>query len=212
MGNLFRPDSPLMRFMMLITNLILLNVLWLIGCIPVITAGASTVAMHSVLIGHIKGKDDAVLKPFLKAFKENFRIATPLWLLNLILGAVLAAELFYLSTGAQLWLKVVFGVLLFIYSAATAYLYPLLARYETTVKRALLNSFMLPVRHLLSSVCVVVLNLLPVALMVVFPEIFWKTILAWTLIGFSLIAYLVLRILLPVFGKYETPAEEPPEK
>lgn len=201
-----------MRFMMLVTNLILLNVLWLVGCIPVITAGASTVAMHSVLIGYIKGKDDAVLKPFLKAFKENFRIVTPLWLLNLIVGAVLTAELFYLSTGAQLWLKVVFGVLLFIYSAATAYLYPLLARYETTAKRALLNSFMLPGRHLLSSVCVVVLNLLPVALMVAFPEVFWKTILIWTLIGFSLIAYLVLRILLPVFGKYETPTEETPEK
>lgn len=201
-----------MRFMMLVTNLILLNVLWLVGCIPVITAGASTVAMHSVLIGYIKGKDDAVLKPFLKAFKENFRIVTPLWLLNLIVGAVLAAELFYLSTGAQLWLKVVFGVLLFIYCAATAYLYPLLARYETTAKRALLNSFMLPGRHLLSSVCVVVLNLLPVALMVAFPEVFWKTILIWTLIGFSLIAYLVLRILLPVFGKYETPTEETPEK
>ena len=201
-----------MRFMMLVTNLILLNVLWLVGCIPVITAGASTVAMHSVLIGYIKGKDDAVLKPFLKAFKENFRIVTPLWLLNLIVGAVLAAELFYLSTGAQLWLKVIFGVLLFIYSAATAYLYPLLARYETTAKRALLNCFMLPGRHLLSSVCVVVLNLLPVALMVAFPEVFWKTILIWTLIGFSLIAYLVLRILLPVFGKYETHTEETPEK
>ena len=208
MGNLFRPDSPLMRFMMLITNLIALNVLWLIGCIPIVTAGASTVAMHTVLLSYINRKDDAVLKPFFRAFRENFRTVTPLWLMNLLVGAVMVAEIVYLSVGAQLWLKVVFGVLLLIYGAATSYLYPLLARYETTAKQALLNSFMLPVRHLLSSVCVVTLNVLPVFLLVAFPELFWKSILVWTVIGFSLIAYLDLKILLPVFQKYESATEE----
>ena len=208
MGNLFRPDSPLMRFMMLITNLIALNVLWLIGCLGVVTAGASTVAMHSVLISYIKGKDDAVLKPFLKAFKDNFRIATPLWLLNLLIGAVMAAELIYLSVDGQLWLKIIFGVLLFVYAAATAYLYPLLARYQTTRRAALFNSFALSMRHLLSSLCVVTLNALPVVLAVWFGEIFWKTVLVWSLMGFSLIAYLSVKILLPVFQKYEKSDEE----
>lgn len=197
-----------MRFMMLITNLIALNVLWLLGCIPIVTAGASTVAMHTVLLSYINRKDDAVLKPFFRAFRENFRTVTPLWLMNLLVGAVMVAEIVYLSVGAQLWLKVVFGVLLLIYGAATSYLYPLLARYETTAKQALLNSFMLPVRHLLSSVCVVTLNVLPVFLLVAFPELFWKSILVWTVIGFSLIAYLDLKILLPVFQKYESATEE----
>lgn len=197
-----------MRFMMLITNLIALNVLWLLGCIPIVTAGASTVAMHTVLLSYINRKDDAVLKPFFRAFRENFRTVTPLWLMNLLVGAVMVAEIVYLSAGAELWLKVVFGVLLLIYGAATSYLYPLLARYETTARQALLNSFMLPVRHLLSSVCVVTLNVLPVFLLVAFPELFWKSILVWTVIGFSLIAYLDLKILLPVFQKYEPATEE----
>ena len=197
-----------MRFMMLITNLIALNVLWLLGCIPIVTAGASTVAMHTVLLSYINRKDDAVLKPFFRAFRENFRTVTPLWLMNLLVGAVMVAEIVYLAAGAELWLKVVFGVLLLIYGVATSYLYPLLARYETTARQALLNSFMLPVRHLLSSVCVVTLNVLPVFLLVAFPELFWKSILLWTVIGFSLIAYLDLKILLPVFQKYEPATEE----
>lgn len=208
MGNIFRPDSPLMRFMMLITNLIALNVLWLIGCIPVITAGASTVAMHTVLLGYINGKDDAVLKPFFRAFKENFRLTTPIWLMNLLIGAVMAAEILYLSVGAQLWLKIVFGILVFIYSAATSYLYPLLARYQTSRKSAVFNSFALSMRHLLSSVCTVTLNALPILLIVGFAEIFWKSILVWTLFGFSLIAYLNLKILLPIFQKYDPAPEE----
>ena len=45
MGNIFRWDSPLMKFMMLITNLVCLNVLWLVCCLPVVTAGAATTAM-----------------------------------------------------------------------------------------------------------------------------------------------------------------------
>lgn len=208
MGNIFRPDSPLMRFMMLLTNLVILNILWLAGCIPVVTAGASTVAMYTVLLKYIGGKDDAVLKPFLRAFRDNFRVTTPLWLINLLIGAVLAAEMFYLYVDSSLWLKIIFGVLLFVYSAATSYLYPLLARHQTTAKAAAFNSFALAVRHLLSSVCVVVLNALPAVLMIAFTQIFWKTILVWTLIGFSLIAYLDLKILLPVFRKYEPSPEE----
>lgn len=208
MGNIFHPGSPLMRFMMFITNLIALNVLWLLGCVPVITAGASTVAMHSVLLTYIHGGDDTVVKPFFRAFRENFRTVTPLWLVNFLIGAVMAAEMFYLSVGAQLWLKVVFGILLFIYAAASSYLYPLLARYQTGGRSAVFNSFALSTRHILSSVCVVTLNALPVVLVVWFTDIFWKTILIWTVIGFSLIAYLSLKILLSVFKQYEQPSDE----
>ena len=209
MGNIFRPDSPLMRFMMLITNLIILNVLWLLCCIPVITAGAATVAMHSVLLGYLEGKDDAVLKPFFRGFRENFKLVTPLWLVNFLIGAVMAAEIFYLSVGdTALWLKILFGVLLFLYAAATSYLYPLLARYQTTRKAAVFNSFALTLRHLLSSVCVVTLNALPVVLLVGFPGVFWKSVLVWTLTGFSLIAYLSLKILLPIFKRYDPSSEE----
>lgn len=203
MGGIFRPDSPLMRFMMLVTNLAALNILWLIGCIPIFTAGASTVAMHSVILSYINGKDDTVLKPFFRAFRENFRVVTPVWILNFMIGAVMAAEIIYLSVDSQLWLKVVFGILLFIYTAATSYLYPLFARYHTTGKSAMFNSFALSVRHLFSSVCVVSLNALPAVLLVAFPEYFLKTVLVWMLIGFSLIAYLDSKILLPIFKKYE---------
>lgn len=197
-----------MRLMMLITNLILLNFLWILGSLPIITAGASTVAMHTVLLNCISGKDDSVLKPFFRAFKENFSTVTPVWLLNLLIGAVMVAEIFYLHTGAPLWLKILFGVLLFIYGAATSYLYPILARYQTTGKAAVFNSFALSVRHLPTSVCVVIPNALPIVLLVGFTDIFWQTVLLWTVIGFSLIAYLNLRILLPVFRKYDTPEAE----
>lgn len=203
MGNIFRWDSPLMRVMMLITNLICLNVLWLLCCLPVITAGAATTAMYSVIFQYITKQDDSVLKPFFKAFKENFKTVTPIWVLHLLIGAALGAEVFYLSQGTQLWVKVIFGILLFIYVGVSAYLYPILARYHTSRKQALLNSFALSTRHLFTTFCVVVLNAVPVALILFLPEMFWKTILLWTLGGFSLIAFLCGKMILTVLKKYE---------
>lgn len=203
MGNIFRWDSPLMRVMMLITNLICLNVLWLLCCLPVITAGAATTAMYSVIFQYITKQDDSVMKPFFKAFKENFKTVTPIWVLHLLIGAALGAEVFYLSQGAQLWIKVIFGILLFIYVGVGAYLYPILARYHTSRKQALLNGFALSTRHLFTTICVVVLNAVPVALILFLPEMFWKTILLWSLGGFSLIAFLCGKMILTVLKKYE---------
>ena len=192
-----------MRGMMLITNLICLNLLWLLCCVPVITAGAATTAMYSVIFQYITKQDDSVLKPFFKAFKENFKTVTPIWVLHLLIGAALGAEVFYLSQGAQLWIKAIFGILLFVYIGVSAYLYPILARYYTSRKQALLNSFALSTRYLFTTFCVVVLNAVPVALILLLPEMFWKTILLWSLGGFSLIAYLCGKMLLVVFRKYE---------
>ena len=208
MGNIFRLDSPLMKFMMLITNLICLNVLWLVCCLPVVTAGAATAAMYYVIFRYITGQDDAVLKPFFRAFKENFRPVTPIWILNLLIGAALAAEIFYLTQGGEMWLKVVFGVLLFIYAGASSYLYPIFARYETPAKQAIFNSFALSTRHLFSTALVVACNALPVLLVLFAPEAFRKTGIVWLLGGFSLLAYLNGRILMTVFKKHEPATSE----
>ena len=212
MGKIFHWDSPLMRFMMLITNLICLNVLWLLCCLPVVTAGAATAAMYSVLFLYITKQDDGVLKPYFKAFKENFKSVTPAWILHLLIGIALGAEAFYLSQGSELWLKVIFGILLFLYMGVGAYLYPILARYETTRKQALMNSILLSARHFFTTVCVVVLQAVPLALILLRPDYFWKSILLWTVGGFSLIAYLCAMMILPVLKKYDPqPAEETEE-
>ena len=202
MADMFHLDSKLMRLLTRITNLVCLNLLWIVGCIPVVTAGASTTAMYSVLFAYLADKEDAVLKPFLIAFRDNFRQVTPLWLGHILVAAAMGAGVFYMSLGVQTWVKVVFGIQLFVYGAVTSYCYPLCARYHTTRKAALFNSFFLTFRHLLSSVSLVVINALPLALILLAPKIFWQTFLAWILIGFSLCAYLNAKLLLVVFRQH----------
>ncbi len=204
MGKLFSWDSPLVKLMTLITNLICLNVLWLVCCLPVITAGAATTAMYGCIFRYIQKTDDGVLAPFFRDFRDNFRTVTPTWILNLLIGSAMAAECFYLTQSDELWLKIVFGVLLFLYAGASAWLYPLFARYDAAPKRTVLNSFALSFKHLLSTVLVVAFHALPVALLLFEPSIFWKLSMLWLLGGFSLIAYLNGRIFFSVFKKHES--------
>ena len=203
MGNIFRLDSPFMKFMTLITNLICVNVLWILCCIPVVTAGAATTAMYYVVFQYITHQDDAVLKPFFKAFRENFRGATPVWLLHLLIGAVMCAECFYLSQGAPGWLMVAFGVLLFLFVGFSSYLYPLMARYDASPKRAVFNSVALAFRHLGTTLCVAIFNVVPYVVLLFAPEFFHKSLLFWLVGGFSLIAYLNGRMLMMAFKKHE---------
>ena len=47
---LFNYDNPVWRFIGKLGDLVLLNLLWLICCIPVFTAGAATTAVYYVTL------------------------------------------------------------------------------------------------------------------------------------------------------------------
>ena len=88
-------NSPVMAFLNKMTDLILLNVIWLISCIPVITIGAATTAMYYVCIVSIRQGDGYVVKRFWYSFKNNFKQATIIWMIILILGIIMGLDLFF---------------------------------------------------------------------------------------------------------------------
>lgn len=207
----FRYDSPVYRKLMLFTNLIIVNFLWVLTCLPVITAGAATSALYHVIFQLLNCQEDEVVKPFFQAFRENFRQATLIWVPHLFIGLALAAEAIYLSIGSSGGLWLVFVVLAVIYLAVSSYIYPIIARYQSNTKKVLMNSAVLSIRHLFSSVCMVLLNTAPFVLLLRFPRIFWNTSLFWTFLGFSLAAYLNSRMLMNIFKKYEPTEAKPKE-
>ena len=73
------PDSRIYHVFETAWNLILVNLLTLLTCIPVITAGASLSAMYDVLL-RIRRKEEGVIhRNFFQAFRRNFAQATILW-------------------------------------------------------------------------------------------------------------------------------------
>lgn len=206
---MFRYGSPFTRFMTTVANLMLLNLLWIVTSLPIITIGASTTAMYHVVLQYVNKQDETLLKPYFKSFKQNFKQATLLWIPHGLIGLALVAELFYMTdgqTGAVWW--VIFAVLAVAYLLISAMLYPMLARYENTTRNIVINSINLSFRNILPMLSAVVLNITPLALMIIDYNAFLYTALFWTFGGFSLIAYLNSILIMRIFKKYEKPAED----
>lgn len=200
---MFRYGSALYRLMTLVSNLIILNLLWIVTSLPLVTLGASTTAMYYVTMQYVKKQDDSVFRAYFRAFKENLKQATVLWIPHGLMCAALAAEMYYLSLGQtdSLW-WLIFGILGGLFCMVSGMLYPMLARYRNTTRAIVINSINLSLRNLFPMLCVTILNLAPVVLLMQFTGTFLYLGLVWTFGGFSLIAYVNSAILLGVFKKY----------
>ena len=65
-------DSPVMRVLGRLGDIIILNMIFVVGCIPVITIGTSLSALYAVAMKMARGEDPSVWKEFWKAYKRNF--------------------------------------------------------------------------------------------------------------------------------------------
>ena len=88
--NIFRYDSPLMQFLSRAADLIWVNLLVLICSIPVFTAGAALSAMENIIYKILHNEDVRVTREFFQAFAKNFKQATGIWLIILVIEGVLS--------------------------------------------------------------------------------------------------------------------------
>lgn len=208
MKNIFNLDSPLMQMLTRAGDMILLNVLFLLCCIPVITIGASIAAMHKMMQEIVYDVDTSTVKGFFRAFKANFKQATILWgfvlLVILSLGCdVLLIITYFSGSEAVKWMFILLGVLAALVCCVLAYMIPLLVRYENTLREHLTNAAVLAIIKLPRTICLVALNLLPAILFAVSVSVFFQTLIFWLFIGFTFTTYLEVILLKPVFTELE---------
>lgn len=87
------------RFSELVMNVILLGFFWTLTCLGIVTVGASCTALNAGMRSYLLEKDKQPLKTYFRAFKEQFKVSTLVWLLHLLILAVLAVDLLYYSVG-----------------------------------------------------------------------------------------------------------------
>ena len=138
----FGVDSPLYRFLSKLLDVIRLNFLWIIFSIPIITIGASTVAAMSVALKMADDEEGYIGRGFLKAFKENWKQGTLLWLITAVAAYAiyLDFQFFEAIEGNPIIFLIVGIVSLIVVVSALLYAYPLSARYENTLFRTINNS------------------------------------------------------------------------
>ena len=141
---LFNLDSPVMVFLSKVANLMILNVLTIICCIPIFTAGAAITALYYVTIKMARGDDPYIIKGYFKSFKENFKQATIIWLIMLVILAIIAVDwrvtLVMMTGNSAKIMKTVLFIVSFLLLLTGLYIFPVLSRFDNTVKNTFRNA------------------------------------------------------------------------
>lgn len=197
-------DSPLMRGLSKIADLMWLNILTLLCCIPIVTVGASLTAMHYTALKIVRGEEAYISRNFFHSFKQNFRQATIVWVIQLLLMAVLASDyyLIYFS-GSQEQASMVMQIALTAATLITAttftMIYPLMAKFENTLPRMFKNAILLGLMKFPIVLVMLVLEVLPILIAVFFLQVLPLVVL----FGFVLSAYVGALLYNKSFKKME---------
>lgn len=192
MGRFFSFDSPLVTFLSKAVDLVILNVLTILCCIPVVTIGAAVTALYTAT-GRMRREEGSLVRDYFRAFRTNFKQATVLWLVFLIIGALLAYSLYFyacMEMTGRLALMAVTVMLFLLWNLVLAWVFPLLSRFDNTVGRTLHNAVLCSVAYLPRSLAMAVLNAVPWLLLFYATFFFLQSGLLWFAIWFSLAAYL----------------------
>ena len=183
-------------------DLLILNIITMLMCLPIITAGAALTAMHYVLLKMVRGEEGYILKSFFRSFKREFRQATVLWILYVALAALMASNLVLVLQGSgryPIWLPSSIVVVAVLELMFMIYTFAMLSRFDDTIYHTLLNAVTLTFAELPRSLEMAVITLVPLI------AFFRVSILLPVLVlfGLSVPGYACAMIYDPVFRKIE---------
>ena len=209
MGALFNLDNPVWNFMGKVADLVILNVLAIICSLPIFTIGASWTALYFVTIRMARKEEGYIIKDFFRSFKENFKQATIIWLLVLVVAAIFVGDvLIYNMMPEQIpqVIMVVVAALGYLVMGTVVYVFPLLSRFDNTTKNTIKNAFLLSIVNVPYTLIFIILMIIPIILTIFVLELFPIIIM----VGISLPAFLISLMMVRILRKVE-PAEEVPE-
>lgn len=205
MKSLFRPDSGLMIAMTQITDCIFLSLFWIIGCVPVVTVGASFAALYDAAYRGFRRGEKNSWQRFLHTYRANWKAGILPTLIFFLICALLGHVMISVWNGAVYgrlsWgffagMALVAVVLLGVLSL----LFPMLSRFENSLPALLKNTLVLSLANLPRTLALGILNALCIALCIrlIIPLFFLPALAA--LIGSLLIE--------PIFRPYMPREEE----
>ena len=156
MNNFFSYEGPFFNVLNRLSDLVILNVLWFICCLPIVTIGASTTALYYVTLKIVNEEDAYVAKNFFKSFKENFFQSTIIWIIMAALGVFIYYDFLFISNTEAIvqnnnLYTIMFSTLCFLGLVALmvfVWVFPLQARLENKIRHTFKNAILLGFKHL----------------------------------------------------------------
>ncbi|MBS6193990.1 MAG: YesL family protein [Clostridiales bacterium] len=207
MNNLFNPDNKFFTFMSRVADFMILNMLCILCCLPIVTAGASITAMYYMTLKMAKNEESYIVKGFFHSFRQNFRQATIIHLIMVVVGLLLAFD-FYTTRTFQdkgtfyMVLTYIFMMGIAIYLMVLLYVYPVLSKFYNSIKNTFKNSLLMSIRHLPYTILMLLITAAPVVLAFLVAKAFPMVMLFYFLMGFAVISYLHSIFFVKIFDRY----------
>lgn len=198
-------DTPIVVLLRLLADMMVLQFLFLLCCIPVVTIGPALSAMYAVIFKREwDGGVVSVISTFVRAFRKNFLSALALGGV-VLLAAVIAVGDLWFSVNSQPPLSSVYAVVATIVGIVALIMFVLAfaqqAIFKNTIRNYLKNSFTLAVCAPVQLIGSLAAWVLPWALIVIEPETLTYLGVIHLLWGFSLPAWATVKLMDKVFKK-----------
>ncbi len=161
--NLLKPDSPLMITMTQLTDCIFLSLFFLMGCFPLVTAGASFAALYDATFRGFRRGEKHPWQRFFQVFRKN-------WKEGILPTLVFLAGFYGLYKGViGAWNAAVYGEISWMLFSGAAFvgvwalgilsiLFPMLSRFENSPAALLKNTVLLALANLPRTLALGILN------------------------------------------------------
>jgi uncharacterized membrane protein YesL len=182
-------DSRVYRWLEVATDFFLLNLMWLVACLPVVTIFPSTAAMFGVVRDWVRQKEGSLTRTFVARFRENFGQSLLIGVIWTVFGGALVLD-FLVANQLSYWPGVVMKSVLVlassVYAFGSVFLFPVMVHYDTDWKTVIKNSLLLSIGRLPTTLVCLVLVVVTAGLSVIFPFLL--------IITGSVTAYFVYRL------------------
>lgn len=234
----FNLDSPLMKVLGRMADLMWLNLLtflfflpaaaglffiftaqmayailpWIIVAILGIPCGAAFTALHYVCLKMVRDEEGYISKDFFKSFKLNFKQATIIWLIASAVVIFVGFDykcLQYVEGGN----RIIFGALTaaaIMLACTLVYVFPVLSHFDNPIKGTIRNSFFMSILTLPKTVLMLLLCAVPAALfiLVMYYETAYWLVPVIFMFFFSFPAYMRAKLYNKTFKRFEPEATE----
>ena len=205
----FNPENSFFSFIGSIGNFIMLNLLFVLCSLPIVTIGASYTALYYTMFKITEDTTQQLTKDFFHAFKENFKQSTIVHFILVVIGVFLAfdlagtLQLFSKSNMMKIFFCIFFCFAL-LYLFVATYMYPILAKFENSTKNTFKNAALLAIANLPITFVMTLINTVPLILFFILPQLFMSILPFYLFVGFSLTAFFNCKLIRKVFDKVTT--------
>lgn len=199
---IFNLDSPLMQFLGKVADLMIINILTLLCCLPIITVGPALTAAHYVCLKMVRDEECYIVRSYFKSFKENFKQGVLIWLIILAAILILAGDYYIITKSGLEFSKVLTTAIIvvaIVLLMVTIFVFPTLAKFDNTIKATFKNAFFMAILQLPKTALMVVLYVAPVVIM----AFFYQAVPVVMMLGISVPIFLSAMLYNKFFQKIE---------